>query len=130
VSFVVELLLFYDRRISLITDLISDISHQCPHGIILSADATSLHTMEENIPISFYKVDIENALFNPDLVWHYKFKRFANLALAQAHEARTLQLRAISRGEDPRGDPPSLSQFRARLTPLATLDPPVRAILT
>jgi hypothetical protein len=30
---------------------------------------------------------------------------------------RTLQLRAISRAEDP----PSLSQFQARLTPLATL---------
>jgi hypothetical protein len=32
-------------------------------------------------------------------------------------EARTLQLRAISRGEEP----PSLSQFQARLAPLATL---------
>jgi hypothetical protein len=67
--------------------------------------------------ISFYKVDMENTPFNPDAVWHYTLERFADLALAQAHEARTLQLRAISRGEDP----PSLSQFQARLAPLATL---------
>jgi hypothetical protein len=73
----------------------------------------------KNILISFYIVDIENAPFNPDVVWHYTLKRFADLALAQAHEARTLQLqlRAISSGEDP----PSLSQFQARLAPLATL---------
>jgi hypothetical protein len=32
------------------------------------------------------------------VVWHYTLKQFADLALAQAHEARTLQLRAISRG--------------------------------
>jgi hypothetical protein len=62
---------------------------------------------------------MENTLFNPDAVWHYTLKRFADLALAlvQAHEARTLQLRAISRGKDP----PSLSQFQARLAPLAAL---------
>jgi hypothetical protein len=73
----------------------------------------------KNILISFFKVDIENTPFpfDPDTVWHYTLKRFADLALAQAHEARTLQLQAISRGEDP----PSLSQFEARLAPLATL---------
>jgi hypothetical protein len=52
----------------------------------------------KNILISFYKVDIENTPFNLDAVWDYTLKRFADLALAQAHEARTLQLRAISRG--------------------------------
>jgi hypothetical protein len=73
----------------------------------------------KNILISFYEVDIENAPFKPDVVWHYTLKRFADLALAQtsARGPRTLQLRAIDRGEDP----PSLSHFRARLTPLATL---------
>jgi hypothetical protein len=59
-----------------------------------------------NILISFHEVDIENAPFNPDVAWHYTLKRFADLALAQAHEARTLQLRAISWGKTP---PPSLS---------------------
>jgi hypothetical protein len=49
-------------------------------------------------------------------VWHYTLiTRFADLALAQAHEARTLRVRAISRGEDNF----SLSQFQARLAPLA-----------
>jgi hypothetical protein len=71
----------------------------------------------KSILISFYKVDIENTPFNPDTVWHYTLKRFVDLALAQAHEARTLQLRAISTAEDP----PSLSQFQARLAPLATV---------
>jgi hypothetical protein len=60
----------------------------------------------KNILISIYKVDIESAPFNSDVIWHYTLKRFADLALAQAHEARTLQLRAINKGEDP---PPSLS---------------------
>eukprot|EP00962_Isochrysis_galbana_P034953 scaffold11917_cov128-Isochrysis_galbana.AAC.1 len=45
-------------------------------------------------------------------------KRFADLALALAHEARTTQLLAISRGEPP----PSLNMHKARLSPLATLD--------
>jgi hypothetical protein len=71
----------------------------------------------KNIVIFFYKVDIENTPFKPDTVWHCTLKRFADLALAQAHEARTLQLRAISRGEDP----PSLSHFEARLAPLASV---------
>jgi hypothetical protein len=33
------------------------------------------------VPISFYKVDIENAPFKPDVVWYYTLKRFADLAL-------------------------------------------------
>jgi hypothetical protein len=44
----------------------------------------------KNILISFYKVDMENTPFNPDAVGHYTLKRFADLALTQAHEARTL----------------------------------------
>jgi hypothetical protein len=40
---------------------------------------------------------MRNTPFNPDAVWQNTLKRFADLALAQAHEARTLQLRAISR---------------------------------
>jgi hypothetical protein len=43
----------------------------------------------ENILISFYKVDIDNTPFNADAIWRYTLKRFADLALAQAHEART-----------------------------------------
>jgi hypothetical protein len=80
----------------------------------------------KNILISFYKVDIENSPFNPDAVWHYTLKRFAGLALAQAHEARTLRLRAISRREDP----PSLSQFQARIAPLATLGEEAKLIFS
>eukprot|EP00962_Isochrysis_galbana_P040716 scaffold14791_cov131-Isochrysis_galbana.AAC.4 len=44
--------------------------------------------------------------------------RFTDLALALAHDARTKQLLAISRGEPP----PSLNTYQARLSPLASLD--------
>eukprot|EP00962_Isochrysis_galbana_P015449 scaffold4431_cov111-Isochrysis_galbana.AAC.1 len=44
-------------------------------------------------------------------VWRYTLKRFADLALALAHEARMTQLLAISRGEPP----PSLNMHKARL---------------
>jgi len=53
----------------------------------------------KNILISFYKVDLENQPFDPTIVWRYTLKRFADLALALAHDARTTQLLAISRGE-------------------------------
>eukprot|EP00962_Isochrysis_galbana_P024909 scaffold7676_cov138-Isochrysis_galbana.AAC.3 len=43
---------------------------------------------------------------------------YADLALALAHDARTKQLLAISRGEPP----PPLNSHQARLSPLATLD--------
>jgi len=72
----------------------------------------------KNILISFYKVDLENQPFDPNKVWRYTLKRFADLALALAHEARTTQLLAISRGEPT----PSLNTHKARLSPLATLD--------
>jgi hypothetical protein len=71
----------------------------------------------KNILISFYDVDMDNAPFDPDAIWRYTLKRFADLALAQAHEARPTQLLSISRGEDP----PSLTRYNARLAPLATL---------
>eukprot|EP00962_Isochrysis_galbana_P033647 scaffold11310_cov107-Isochrysis_galbana.AAC.12 len=44
------------------------------------------------ILISFYKVDLENQPFDPNIVWRYTLKRFADLALALAHDARTKQL--------------------------------------
>ena len=72
----------------------------------------------KNILISFYKVDLENQPFDPNLVWRCTLKRFADLALALAHDARTKQLLAINRGEPP----PSLNSHQARLSPLATLD--------
>jgi hypothetical protein len=93
------------------------INFECPGERALKSIINFMIIPWKNILTSFYRVDLENAPFNPDVVWHYTLKRFADLALAQAHEARTLQLRAISRG----ADPPSLSQFQARLTPLATL---------
>jgi len=42
----------------------------------------------KNILISFYKVDLENQHFDPNAVWRYTLKRFADLALALAHDAR------------------------------------------
>eukprot|EP00962_Isochrysis_galbana_P006423 scaffold1732_cov117-Isochrysis_galbana.AAC.5 len=54
----------------------------------------------------------------PDTVWRYTLKRFVDLALALAHDARTKRLLAISRGEPP----PSLNTYQPRLSPLATLD--------
>jgi hypothetical protein len=50
----------------------------------------------KNILISFYKVDMDNAPFDPNAIGRYTLKRFADLALAQAHEARTTQLLSIS----------------------------------
>jgi hypothetical protein len=57
--------------------------------------------LQKNILISFYKVDIGNTPFDADAIWRYTLKRFADLAQAQAHEARAAQLLSISRGEDP-----------------------------
>eukprot|EP00962_Isochrysis_galbana_P029313 scaffold9347_cov110-Isochrysis_galbana.AAC.7 len=54
----------------------------------------------------------------PSNIWRCTLKRFADLALALAHDARTKQLLAIGRGEPP----PSLNSHQARLSPLATLD--------
>jgi hypothetical protein len=73
-------------------------------------------TLWKNILISFYIVDIDYTPFDADAIWRYTLKRFADLALAHAHEARTTQLFSISRGEDP----PSLTRYNARLAPLAT----------
>mmetsp|Transcript_24978 Transcript_24978/g.80698 ORF Transcript_24978/g.80698 Transcript_24978/m.80698 type:complete len:225 (+) Transcript_24978:521-1195(+) len=66
----------------------------------------------KNILISFYKVDLENQPFDPNIVWRCTLKRFADLALALAHDARTKQLLAIGRGEPP----PSLNSHQARLS--------------
>jgi hypothetical protein len=63
----------------------------------------------KNILTSFYKVDIEIAPFNPDVVWHDTLKRFADLALAlaQAHEAPAPYSCELSAGG--KTPPPSLS---------------------
>jgi hypothetical protein len=90
----------------------------CPGEGAPQAIANFIIILWKKILISFYKVDIENKPFDPDAVWYFTLKRFADLALVQAHEARTLQLRALSRGEAP----PSLSSFTARLATLATLN--------
>lgn len=90
----------------------------CPGEGAPQAIADFIIILWKNILISFYKVDIENKPFDSDIVWYFTLKLFADLALVQAHEARTLQLHALSRGEDP----PSLSGFKGRLAPLATLN--------
>eukprot|EP00962_Isochrysis_galbana_P038787 scaffold13807_cov95-Isochrysis_galbana.AAC.2 len=36
--------------------------------------------------ISFYKVDLENQPFDPNIVWRYTLKGFADLSLALAHD--------------------------------------------
>jgi hypothetical protein len=79
----------------------------------------------KNILISFYGINIEKAPFNPDVVWHYTLKRFADLALAQAHEATRpappIAVSYLIRGGDPPSPSLSLSEQDSRLTPLATL---------
>eukprot|EP00962_Isochrysis_galbana_P038390 scaffold13627_cov109-Isochrysis_galbana.AAC.5 len=82
--------------------------------------------MEEyttHLLLSIYKVDRENEPFDFDPQYSleiYTLKRFADLALALAHDARTKQLLAISRGEPP----PSLNQHlpNKAIPPCHTID--------
>jgi hypothetical protein len=90
----------------------------CPGEGALTAVVNLIVILWKNILISFYKVDLENKPFDPEEVWFFTLKRFADLALAQAHEARTLQLRAIGSGEPPI----SLNKYKLRLDFIATLD--------
>jgi hypothetical protein len=73
----------------------------CPGEEAPKSIINSMIILLKNILICFYKDDMENTPFHPDAVWHYTLKRFADLALAQAHEARTLQLRAASHQPPP-----------------------------
>jgi hypothetical protein len=46
--------------------------------------------LRKNILILFYKVDMDNAPFDPDKIWRYTIKRFADSARDVASDLMTV----------------------------------------